>query len=135
MPREFPNYDPAKKPDVYRKTCPSNAVLEMIADKWTALVVTSLHSGTKRPAELLSRVEGISQRMLTRTLRDLERNGFVRRTIFPEMPPHVEYELTPLGRSLHKDALNPLTKWAVANMPQVVSARAAFKEPGGSSEG
>jgi DNA-binding HxlR family transcriptional regulator len=127
MRAPFPPYDPASRPNPYSRRCPSNAVLDMVADKWTALIVSRLHDGRKRHGELLGSIDGLSQRMLTQTLRALERNGLLTRTVFPVVPPHVEYELTPLGQSLYQGALNPLTRWAMNNMGEVVQARREFE--------
>src|SRR6185437_10167732 len=76
------------------------SVLALVGDKWSILVVMALGERTKRFSELQRSIEGISQRMLTLTLRSLERDGFIKRTVYPTIPPRVEYTLTPLGRSL-----------------------------------
>lgn len=96
--------------------------------KLCALIVSRLKDGKLRHGELLSGIEGISQRMLTQTLRELERNGFLTRTVHPVVPPHVDYELTPLGHSLYAEALKPLTLWAMQHMGEVAQARAEFDE-------
>ena len=80
--------------------CPSRLVLDRIADKWTALIIQVLAQGTKRYATLQREIGGISQKMLTQTLRSLERDGLVQRTVHPVVPPKVEYTLTRLGRTL-----------------------------------
>ena len=80
--------------------CPSRLVLDRIADKWTALIIQVLAHGTKRYAELQREIGGISQKMLTQTLRSLERDGLVQRKVHPVVPPKVEYSLTKLGRTL-----------------------------------
>src|SRR4051794_34368625 len=82
------------------KTCEIRDLLDRLADKWSLLVVELLGGGTRRFSELRREIDGISQRMLTLTLRQLERDGLVRRTVFPVVPPRVDYELTPLGASL-----------------------------------
>ncbi|KQZ87125.1 HxlR family transcriptional regulator [Mesorhizobium sp. Root157] len=102
-----------------------SAVLQRVGDKWTVLVVSTLGSGPMRFNELRHAVGGISQKMLTTTLRSLERDGFVTRTVFPTIPPRVDYELTDLGREL----LGPVTAlgdWARSNMERINSARAQF---------
>jgi DNA-binding HxlR family transcriptional regulator len=101
------------------------AVLTRIGDKWSVLVIALLGDGTKRFSELKRMIEGISQRMLTLTLRGLERDGVVVRTVFPTVPPRVEYALTPLGRTLLKTVVE-LTNWANDNRREIESARIAF---------
>ena len=101
------------------------AILSRIGDKWTVLVVESLGSGPLRFNELRRRIGGISQRMLTLTLRALERDGLVTRTVFPTVPPRVDYELTALGCSL-LEPVNRLTTWARANRPAMDDARQRF---------
>ena len=113
--------------EVYNEAgCPSRMILERIADKWTTLIMGILaQSEHRRFNELRRMIGGISQKMLTQTLRDLERDGLVKRTIFPEIPPRVEYELTPLGRTLC-GPLSSLTQWAHDNMDEVKRAQQAF---------
>ena len=96
-----------------------------VGDKWTLLVVRSLIDGPLRFGELKVSVEGISQRMLTLTLRRLERDGLVSRTVYPEIPPHVEYELTELGRTLI-EPVAALSIWAVEQYPRLHANRLAF---------
>lgn len=106
--------------------CPSRLILDRIADKWTTLIIGILaHSDHRRFNELRRMIGGISQKMLTQTLRDLERDGLVKRTIFPEIPPRVEYELTPLGRTLCAP-LGSLTQWTHDHIDEVKRAQAAF---------
>jgi DNA-binding HxlR family transcriptional regulator len=104
--------------DPYISDCPSRRLLDRIGDRWTVLIVGALDDGPVRFGALATRVGGISQKMLTQTLRSLERDGFVTRTVYPEIPPRVEYELTPLGRSL-QGPLHALEQWAVENMDAV----------------
>lgn len=104
--------------DPYRLDCPSRRLLDRIGDRWTVLLVGALDDGPQRFGALATRVGGISQKMLTQTLRSLERDGFVTRTVYPEVPPRVEYELTELGRSLQVP-LRGLEEWAVAHMDEV----------------
>ena len=113
------------KPNVTLAQCPSRQVLELIADKWTALVFYALEPGPRRFAELRRTIEGISQKMLTQTLRDLERNGLVARTVYPSVPPAVEYQLTPLGCTL-RGPIHALVQWAEGHLPEVERARARF---------
>ncbi|HDY84449.1 MAG TPA: transcriptional regulator, partial [Methylophaga sp.] len=86
--------------NAYNSLCPTRQVLNRIADKWTVLVVSSLESGTKRFSVLRREIDGVSQKMLTQTLRGLERDGLVARKIYATVPPKVEYSLTPLGNTL-----------------------------------
>src|SRR5450755_4592210 len=86
--------------DVYDKNCPTRHELDRIADKYTGLVIVFLQDRPRRFNELQRIITGISQKMLTQTLRSLERDGLLTRTIYPEVPPRVEYSLTPLGRTL-----------------------------------
>ncbi len=111
--------------NVLSKNCPSNSVLEMVSGKWRVLILYALRGRTLRYGELQRVVEGISQKMLTQTLRELERDGLVSRHIFPVVPPHTEYQLTPLGRSL-EDIVFRLGGWAQENMDGVLSARASY---------
>jgi DNA-binding HxlR family transcriptional regulator len=100
-------------------------VLARVGDKWSVLVVSRLGDGPLRFNELRRSIGGISQRMLTLTLRGLERDGLVTRTAFPTIPPRVDYALTPLGR----DLLNPVSAlgaWAIRNQPKIVRAREQF---------
>jgi DNA-binding HxlR family transcriptional regulator len=113
--------------DVYNQAaCPSRLILDRIADKWTTLIMGILEqSEHRRFNELRRLIGGISQKMLTQTLRDLERDGLVKRTIFPEVPPRVEYELTELGRTLC-GPLGSLTQWAHDHMDEVKAAQTRF---------
>ncbi len=100
-------------------------ILQRVGDKWTVLVVGKLGRGPMRFNELRTAVGGISQKMLTTTLRGLERDGFVTRTVFPTIPPRVDYELTELGRELLVP-VNALGDWARRNTTRVNEARARF---------
>jgi DNA-binding HxlR family transcriptional regulator len=100
-------------------------VLARVGDKWTVLVVSTLGDGPKRFNELRKALGSISQRMLTLTLRGLERDGLVTRTVFPTNPPRVDYELTRLGRSL-LDPVSELGSWARKNRQSIAQARARF---------
>jgi DNA-binding HxlR family transcriptional regulator len=103
----------------------ARAVLTRIGDKWSVLVIALLGDSTKRFSEIKRMIAGISQRMLTLTLRGLERDGIVVRTVFPTVPPRVEYALTPLGRTLLKTVVE-LTTWANDNRREIERARSAF---------
>lgn len=111
----------------YRSDCPSRRLLDRIGDRWTVLIIGALDSGPRRFGALAAEVGGISQKMLTQTLRSLERDGFVTRTVYPEIPPRVEYELTRLGRSL-QGPLHALEQWAITHMSEVVAHNAATAE-------
>ena len=100
-------------------------VLQRVGDKWTILVVQRLGNGPKRFNELRTEVGGISQKMLTTTLRGLERDGFATRTVFPTIPPRVDYELTDLGRELLVP-VHALGEWARANIERIYAAREKF---------
>lgn len=105
--------------------CPSRDLLDLIGDRWSLLILLVVGQGVRRNGELKRRIGGISQKMLTQTLRALEANGLVARHDFATVPPHVEYELTPLGVSLG-DALGPLFQWIEGSYPAVVQARTTF---------
>jgi DNA-binding HxlR family transcriptional regulator len=97
-------------------------VLNRVGDKWSVLIVSLLADGPKRFSDLRRSIEGISQRMLTLTLRGLERDGLVTRTVYPTIPPRVEYELTDLGRTLRKP-IQALGKWAQENRERIQQSR------------
>ncbi len=122
---EVPETDSQAQANVYAQACPSRAILELIADKWTLLIVPALRNGRMRNGELMRVIGGVSQKMLTQTLRELERNGLVARIDHQEVPPRVEYELTDLGRSL-SDLMRKLDGWAEANIEAVLKARSDF---------
>jgi DNA-binding HxlR family transcriptional regulator len=112
------------EPNVLSPQCPTRLVLDLIADKWTTLVIYLLSKGTRRYGELQREVGGISQKMLTQTLRRLEEDGLVRRVVYPEVPPRTEYSLTELGLTL-REPLGALCQWAVAHYHEVEKARRA----------
>jgi DNA-binding HxlR family transcriptional regulator len=109
-------------PDVFNPQCESREVLNLIADRWSMLVIYALRRNTRRYGELQALIGGISQKMLTNVLRRLERDGIVSRTAYPVVPPHVEYRLTPLGTTLLKP-LSAICQWAEEHLPQVHQAR------------
>jgi len=112
-------------PNPYDAGCPSRRVLDRIGDKWTVLVVGTLAGGPRRFSEICREVAGISQKMLTQTLRGLERDGLVTRTIFAEVPPRVEYELTPAGETL-RGPLKALETWSINHFGEVATAWGRF---------
>src|SRR5260370_7556317 len=103
----------------------SRQVLDLLAEKWTALVLYALAFGVKRHGEIKREIEGISQKMLTRTLRNLERDGLVKRTVYDVVPPRVEYALTPLGETL-SELLTDICTWAEPHFPEVEDARVEY---------
>ncbi len=103
----------------------ANEVISLIGDKWTVHLVMLLVGGRRRFTELQRAVDGISRKMLTSTLRALERDGYVTRAVFATIPPRVEYELTELGRELAAP-LQALGTWAIANHERVITARHAY---------
>src|SRR3954449_7124889 len=109
------------EPNIFSSACPSRRVMAVLAEKWTLLIVTTLAAGPKRTAEIRRSVDGISEKMLIQTLRKLESFGLVSRKSYPEVPPRVEYRLTPLGRSLAR-----LTKlfgrWVERNVSGLLEA-------------
>jgi DNA-binding HxlR family transcriptional regulator len=110
-------------PNVLDQRCESRQALDRIADKWTCLVVYALLDGPLRHGELKRKVDGISQKMLTQTLRSMEADGLVQRTVIDVVPPHVLYALTPLGQTL-SDPLVAICQWAMDHLPEMQRARA-----------
>lgn len=119
--------------DVYDPDCPSRSVLDLIARRWTVLIIGALSPGAERFGELQRRVGGISAKVLSQVLRDLARQGLVTRTLYPEIPPRTEYTLTELGRSVVAP-LAGLRDWAEGNIEAILEIReaadAALEDPG-----
>ncbi|WP_191984084.1 winged helix-turn-helix transcriptional regulator [Amycolatopsis eburnea] len=111
--------------DVYLRNCPCRDVLDLLANKWTALVLGALARGPHRFGELRRAVDGISQKMLTQNLRQLERDGFVTRTVYPTTPPTVEYALTEMGAEVGAHLI-ALSAWSQANFDRIRSAREEY---------
>ncbi len=111
--------------DPYHRDCPSRSVLDRLADRWTVLVVGALDDGPLRFSQLAHRVDGVSQKMLTQTVRGLERDGLVTRTVHAEVPPRVEYALTDAGRAA-LEPLRALERWTLEHAAEVLAAREAY---------
>ena len=109
----------------YRADCPTRRILDRIGDRWTVLIVSVLGDGDARFSELRRRIEGVSQKMLTQTLRGLERDGLVRRTVYPEVPVRVEYALTDAGRTL-MGPLRALQEWSIEHLSDVSASQDAY---------
>ena len=108
--------------NVYSQDCPTRTVLDIVADKWTSLLIVALVPGTKRFQQLKREIGGITQKMLTQTLRSLERNGLLERRAYATVPPRVEYTLTRLGHTL-SETLEALQDWSVAHVEEIQRAR------------
>jgi DNA-binding HxlR family transcriptional regulator len=115
MPKNTPT------PNVFSAACPSRRVLAVLAEKWTLLIVSQLADGPMRTAEIRRRVDGVSEKMLIQTLRKLEGFGLVSRRSYPEVPPRVEYRLTPLGRSMAR-LTHLFARWVERNVASLLRA-------------
>jgi DNA-binding HxlR family transcriptional regulator len=111
--------------NVYDQNCPTRLALDRIADKWTVLIIGRLACGTRRFGELRRDIDGISPKVLTQKLRELERDGIVVRKVYASVPPKVEYQLTPLGRTLI-DLLDGIRVWAEGHIVSMLQAQAAY---------
>jgi DNA-binding HxlR family transcriptional regulator len=111
--------------DAFLADCPSRLVLDRISDKWVTLVIASLADGPRRFSEVSRQLAGVSQKMLTQTLRTLERDGLVSRTVTPSVPVRVDYELTALGHSL-LDPIKHLKAWSEDHVPEVREAQESY---------
>ncbi|MFI0740269.1 winged helix-turn-helix transcriptional regulator [Streptomyces sp. NPDC021100] len=114
--------------DAYLAECPARQLLDRIGDKWVSLVVNALAEGPQRYSDLARRLVSVSQKMLTQTLRNLERDGLLTRTVTPAVPVRVDYALTPLGETL-VPLMRAIKAWAESNMDDVLAARARFDAP------
>jgi len=112
-------------PNVFVAECPTRRVLDRVADKWAVLILILLADGTKRFNVLRRMIGGVSQKMLSQTLKSLERDGLVSRRVIPTVPVTVEYSITPLGQTLHA-AVDPLRVWAETHIAAVEAARASY---------
>ncbi|MFD5085146.1 winged helix-turn-helix transcriptional regulator [Kitasatospora sp. NPDC058406] len=111
--------------DAYVAECPARQLLDRIGDKWVSLVVNALADGPQRYSDLRRRLAGVSEKMLTQTLRALERDGLLTRTVTPSVPARVDYALTPLGTGL-LPLLKAIKSWAEENMPEVLAHRVSY---------
>jgi len=109
-------------PDVLSEKCPSRRVLNHVTSRWGVLVLIALQDGTHRFSSLRRRIGGVSERMLAQTLRVLEEDGFIRRTAYPVVPPHVEYDLTPLGQMV-AEKVHALAACIEGNLGQILGAQ------------
>jgi DNA-binding HxlR family transcriptional regulator len=111
--------------DAFLAECPARKLLERISDKWVSLVLAALADGPRRYNDLSRKIAGVSQKMLTQTLRSLERDGLVSRTVIPAVPVRVDYALTPLGHTL-LPVMREIKRWAESHIEEVESARADY---------
>jgi len=115
----------ARDYDAFMAECPARHLLDRIGTKWVSLVLLGLADGPQRDSDLSRRIAGVSQKMLTQTLRNLERDGLISRAVTPSVPVRVDYELTALGESL-LPLVNAIREWAESNMPKVEAAREQY---------
>ncbi|MEM7594015.1 MAG: helix-turn-helix domain-containing protein [Cyanobacteria bacterium P01_A01_bin.83] len=111
------------EPEIFTLDCPTQQVLDIIGNKWSVIIIYCLAYQTRRYGQLERKIEGISQKVLTQTLRKLERNGLVKREVYPVVPPQVEYSLTPLGETLI-EPLSLLAEWSEQHINEVQQSRA-----------
>ncbi|MEU4762599.1 helix-turn-helix domain-containing protein [Actinosynnema sp. NPDC023794] len=116
--------------DAYLRTCASRAVLDLLTNKWVCLVVGALRPGTLRFGELRRRLDGVTQKMLTQTLRDLERAGLVHRAVYPSVPPRVEYSLTPLGDNVG-GLMDAIRVWSETHIDDIRAAQEEYDRKAG----
>jgi DNA-binding HxlR family transcriptional regulator len=106
------------EPEIFTLDCPTQQVLDIIGNKWSVIIIYCLAYQTRRYKQLERKIEGISQKVLTQTLRKLENNGLIERKVYPVVPPQVEYSLTPLGETL-VEPLSLLAEWSEQNMSEI----------------
>ncbi len=123
----------SKKWNVYDQACPTRLALDRIADKWTVLIVGRLATGTRRFGELRRDIDGISAKVLTQKLRELERDGLITRKVYPSIPPKVEYSLTPLGNTLIS-LLDAVRAWAEDHIESVLEAQTTYDQVSAEAE-
>ncbi len=124
----------ATKANLFSAACPSRGILELIGSKWAMLIICTLTRGPTRTGVLKRHIDGVSQKMLTQTLRDLERHGIVRRVDYAEVPPRVEYHLTRMGESL-SELVRQMEDWLVAHYTRMSNAARSFDSAGASQRG
>jgi DNA-binding HxlR family transcriptional regulator len=117
----------AREYDAFLAACPARQLLDRISDKWVTLIITALADGPQRYSDLSRRIAGVSQKMLTQTLRSLERDGLITRSVTPSVPVRVDYELTALGQTL-LPLIASIKGWAESRMPQVAAARSEYDD-------
>ncbi len=115
------------RPNLLSAYCPSRKAIELLGNKWTLLVISAIVRGINRHNAMLREIDGISQKVLTETLRHLERSGLLTRTIYPTVPPMVEYTLTPLGETLY-EPVKMLGMWAETYFAEIEAARQQYDE-------
>ncbi len=113
------------RPNAYAADCPSRKILDIIGDKWASLIVLLVENQPRRFSELQRAISGISHKMLTQTLRELERNGLVNRTVYAEIPPRVVYNLTPLGQTLC-EPINSVVNWSYSHLDELTAAQGQY---------
>ncbi|WP_123745831.1 winged helix-turn-helix transcriptional regulator [Saccharothrix texasensis] len=125
-----PDLRPYGGVDAYLRTCASRAVLDLLTNRWVCLVIGALRPGTLRFGELRRRLDGITQKMLTQTLRDLERAGLVHRAVYPSVPPRVEYRLTPLGDNVG-GLMDAIRVWSETHIEDIRAAQEEYDRKAG----
>lgn len=118
-----------RRGDVFADACPSREVLKHVTSRWGVLVLVALQDGTLRFSDIRRKIAGVSEKMLAQTLQGLEADGFVRRTAYPVVPPHVDYRLTPLGEEVAA-RVAALADWIEINLPRILATRRAETHPG-----
>jgi DNA-binding HxlR family transcriptional regulator len=111
-----------RPPDLFNRLCPSRTIIDLIGSRWSMLIVCALRQGPVRANELIRRIDGISQKMFTHTVREMERSGLIHRQSYPEVPPRVEYSLTLLGDDL-STLVHQMEEWVVKNYDQIMDAK------------
>lgn len=114
-------------PGMFDPACPSSVMPIRIGDKWSAMIIMCLEHGPRRFSEIRVPLRGATPKVLTQTLRALERDGMITRTVYAEVPPRVEYELTPFGRTL-LELVEACRRWAHEHLPTLLAARAAYEQ-------
>jgi DNA-binding HxlR family transcriptional regulator len=117
----------AREYDAFLAACPARQLLDRISDKWVTLIITALADGPQRYSDLSRRIAGVSQKMLTQTLRSLERDGLITRSVTPSVPVRVDYQLTALGQTL-LPLIASIKGWAESHMPEVAAARTEYDD-------